>query len=123
MYPWVGAKCLHSSAKIGGQGISHVVAHLREGGVCLGDASFVGVIDGLLVFGGGVGFGPCCALILGRCDVAVYEGVFVELAKAGGLLFQSFVLCFVFEGAGNWVGVQWRGKSCVANGWVCCKMG
>ncbi len=48
MYPWVGAKCLHSSAKIGGQGISSVEALLGEGGVCLGDASFVGVIDGLL---------------------------------------------------------------------------
>ena len=97
MYPWVGAKCLQSSVKIGGQGISCVAALLGEGGVCLGDASFVGVIDGLLVFGGGVDFGPCCALILDPCDVVVYEGVFVELATAGGLSFQSFALCFVFE--------------------------
>ena len=121
MYPWVGAKCLQRLAKIGGQGISSVAALLGEGGVCLGDASYVGVIDGLLVFGGGVGFCLCCALILCPCDVAVYEGVFVELAKVGGLSFQSFALRFVFEGAANWVGVQWRGKSCTANGWV--KMG
>ena len=91
--------------------------------MCLVDASFVGVIDGLLVFGGGAGCGSCCVLILGPCDVVVYEGVFIELAKAGGLSFQSFALRFVFGGAGNWVGVQRRGKSCVANGWVCCKMG
>ncbi len=39
----------------------------------LGDASFVSMIDGLLVFGGGVGFGPCRALILGPCDVVVYN--------------------------------------------------
>ena len=108
--------------KIGGQGISSVVALMGEGGVCLGDASFVGVIDGLLVFGGGVGFGPCCVLILGPCYVVVYEGVFVELAKAGGLSFHSFALRFVFEGAGTWVSVRWRENSCFANGWVCCKM-
>ena len=83
----VGAKGVQSSAKIGGQGISSVAALLGEGGVCLGDASSVGVIDGLFVLGSGVGFGPCCVLILGPCYVVVYEGVFVELSKVGGLLF------------------------------------
>ena len=81
------------------------------------------MIDGLLVFRGGVGFGTCCTLVLGPCDVLLYECVFIELAKADGLLLQSFALCCVFEGAGNRVGVQWRGESCIAEGWVCCKVG
>ena len=53
MYLRVGAKGVQSSAKIGGQGISSIAALLREGGMCLGDASFVGVNDGLFVFGMG----------------------------------------------------------------------
>ncbi len=112
---------MQSSAKIGGHGISSIVALLGEGGVCLGDASSVGVIDGLCVLGSGVGFGPCRALVLCPSDVAIYEGVFVELAEAGSLSFQSFALRLVFEGAGNRGGVLHRGK-CVGGfkRWICC---
>ena len=124
MYLQLGAKGVQSLAKIGGQGISSVVALLGEGGVCLGDASSVGMIDGLFVWGSGVGFGPCHAFVLCPGDVAIYEGVFIELAEAGSLSFQSFALHLVFEGAGNRCGVLRRGK-CVGGfiWWVCCKLG
>jgi hypothetical protein len=92
VYPQLGAKGMQRLAKIGDQDISSVAALLGEGGVCLGDASSVGVIDGLFVLGSGVGFGPCRALVLCPSDVAIYEGVFVELAEAGSLSFQSFAL-------------------------------
>ena len=101
MYLWIGAKCLHSLAKIGGQGISSVAALLGEGGVCLGDTSFVGMIDGLFVLGSGVGFGACRALVLCPSDVLVEE-----LVVGRGLC--PFVLAgleasdgFEFECAGN----------------------
>ena len=84
----------------------------------------MGMIGGLYVSGRGVGFGPCLALVFCPSDVAIYEGVFIELAEAGSLSFQSFALCLVFERAGNRGGVLRRWKCVVgAKRWVCCKLG
>ena len=96
----------------------------------LGDASFVGVIDGLFVLGSEFGFGPCCALVLCPSDVIVEDNVVCQLDLSSLLASSKAFKCLALvlardtSGANSIVVGGGSGGSggrggWFASGWIC----